>query len=520
MKSRVALIAATAVSILLANSGHAQNRSFTAGGQTAAGSEKRCSMLAELKLPELVAVSAEPVAAGTFSPPATGNGRASSFELPAFCRVRGTVTPAITFEVWLPYDSGWNGRFQAVGGGGFAGVISYPAMAGALANGYVTASTDTGHQAPEVEWLSNPRLLRDYGYRGIYEMTAKAKASINAFYDRPADFNYFNGCSTGGRQGLMEAQRFPDDYDGIVSGAPVNYFVNTHFGQLWVALVSKPVVDEANLSADDLELVNRAVLDQCDALDGLSDGLIENPLVCPFDPGALQCAGASEGQCLDRNQVNTLRSIYSGPINPTTGEALHPGLARGGEPTWSVVSATGLVSIPQEYFARSVFQDLDWDWRSFDFSEDVELARQRTGAILDAIDPDLASFRDNGSKLILYHGWNDQVIFPEGSIDYYESVDAELAAQGSRDEATDDFFRLFMVPGMTHCRGGPGATSFDAQSAIENWVEREVAPQRIEASHVEAGSTTFSRPLCPYPQQARYRGTGDRNRAENFVCFE
>lgn len=479
------------------------------------GSAERCAALTDLELPELVFLQAERVPAGPFALP--GAGPARSETLPAFCRVRGQVKPEIRFEVWLPELERWNGRFQAVGGGGFAGVISYSAMAPALAAGYVTASTDTGHVSTDLEWLDDPRLLRDYGYRAIYEMTAKAKAVTQAFYDRPADFDYFNGCSTGGRQGLMEAQRFAADYDGIVSGAPVNFFVNSHFTQLWVALSAKRFRDEPNLTSRDLELVNRAVLAQCDAIDGVTDGVLEDPRRCNFDPGRLQCGIGSGGQCLSADQATTLRQIYSGPRHPETGESLHPSLAPGGETTWSLVTGEGLANIPLEYFGRSVFEDPAWNWRSFDFAADVDLARDKTGAILDAIDPDLAEFRDNGGKLIVYHGWNDQVVFPEGSIQYYQQVEATLGSGNDSRGPVRDFFRLFMVPGMTHCRGGPGTSQFDAQSAIENWVERGVAPDRIEASRLP-GTEARTRPLCPYPQQARYRGTGDTDRSSSFVC--
>jgi feruloyl esterase len=471
-----------------------------------------CAALAMLKLSDLSSIQADVVPAGPFELPAAGPGPATTANLPAFCRVRGIVAPAINFEVWLPDPAAWNGRFQAVGGGGFAGVISYSAMAPALASGYATASTDTGHVASDLEWLGDAGRLRDYGYRAIYEMTAKSKAVIDAYYDRAPDYSYFNGCSTGGRQGLMQAQRFPNDYDGIVTGAPVSPFVQTHFTQLWVALAVKEAGDESILSPDDLRLVNDAVLAQCDTLDGVHDGVIENPLECNFDPSVLQCSGSQAGECLAENQVAALGKIYSGPIDPATGERLFPGLIPGGETTWLLVSSPGLAQIPLEYFARSVFKDANWDWRSFDFADDAELALRTTGEILDATNPDLRAFRDGGSKLLLYHGWNDQVIFPEGTIDYYENVEATVGGD------TRDFFRLFMVPGMTHCRGGVGTDQFDAQGAIEAWVERGVAPDRLEARRVENGAVARTRPLCPYPQTAQYDGSGDPNQASNFVC--
>lgn len=477
-----------------------------------------CEALADLTLSEVISLEAESVPGGPFSTPSFG-GQQVVNDLPAFCRVRGVVDPAINFEVWLPEPDAWNGRFQAVGGGGFAGVISYGAMVPNIQTGYVTASTDTGHVASDLEWLHDEGLLRDYGYRAINEMTAKSKAVLGAYYGRPADYNYFNGCSTGGRQGLMQAQRFPDDYDGIVSGAPVNHFVATHYTQLWIALAAKPVGDTL-LTPTELSVVNSAALAQCDSIDGVEDGVIEDPRMCTFDPGTLQCSSGASSQCLNAEQVEAVRKIYAGPSNPRTGEHLHPGLVPGSELSWVLVAGSDLAPIPAEYFSRSVFNDRGWDWRTFDFDADVERSYEATGEALVATDPDLGEFRDAGNKLILYHGWNDQVIFPEGSIDYYERVAATVGrgSDGGIGE-TRDFFRLFMAPGMQHCRGGPGPSQFDAQAAIEAWVEEGIAPDRIEASLVEDGDVTRTRPLCPYPETARYIG-GDSNQAESFACSQ
>jgi feruloyl esterase len=493
------------------------------GAAGTAQAQNACAKLAELALDDtqLTAVS---VPAGPFTPTGVavpgGPPAAQPTTVPTFCRVSGTIEPAIRFEVWLPERSAWNGRYQAVGGGGFAGVLSYGAMVPAIQAGYVTSSTDTGHVAPDVEWLGDEGLLRDYGYRAIHEMTVKSKEIIDAYYGEGPEYSYFNGCSTGGRQGLMEAQRYPEDYDGIVSGAPVNYFVATHYTQLWVALAAKEKDDAGVLSADDLALVNRAVVAQCDADDGLKDGVLEDPRACEFDPAVLQCSGsAGSGQCLSIAQVEALNKIYAGPTHPRTGAKMHPGLVPGGEPSWLLVTSNGLVPIPYEYFGRSVLGTPTWDWRKFDFAEHVALAERKTGDILNAIDPDLRRFRNAGGKLIQYHGWNDQVIFPEGSVNYHMSVADELAP-GQGIEGVQDFMRLFMVPGMTHCRGGVGTDRFDAQAAIEAWVERGTPPTRIVASRVENGDVTRTRPLCPYPQVARYDGSGDQNDAANFTCSE
>jgi feruloyl esterase len=483
--------------------------------------DNACRALADLAIPD-TKLSVTEVPAGPFAPPnAVGPGGLPApppSDVPAFCRVTGTIAPAVKFEVWLPQKAGWNGKFQMVGGGGFAGVISYGAMIPAVRGGYVTASTDTGHVAPDVEWLGDKQRLVDYGYRAIHETTVKAKALLERYYGKPADYNYFNGCSTGGRQGLMEAQRFPDDYDGIVTGAPVNYFVATHAVQLHVALASHPKDDAGLLAANDLALVNRAVIAQCDALDGVQDGVLDDPRKCSFDPSSLQCAaGGSSAECLSPDQVGALKKIYAAPKNPRTGAAIHPTLVPGGEPTWLLVTSPGLVPIPYDYFGRAVLGTSQWDWRKFDFDKDVALANERTGEVLNAIDSDLSKFRAGGGKLVLYHGWSDQVIFPEGSIQYQQSV-ADKVASGKGVAGVQDFFRLFMVPGMAHCRGGTGTDLFDAQAAVEAWVEKGVAPASIAARRMENGNVTRTRPLCPFPQVAKYDGSGDTNDASNFAC--
>jgi feruloyl esterase len=489
---------------------------------SAQAQDNACRALGELSIPNTKLTVAE-VPAGPFKPPnAVGAGGLQTpppSDVPAFCRVTGTIAPAIQFEVWLPQKGAWNGKLQTVGGGGFAGVISYGAMVPAVKAGYVTASTDTGHVAPDVEWLADKQRLVDYGYRAIHETTVQAKTLLERYYGKVADYNYFNGCSTGGRQGLMEAQRFPDDYDGIVTGAPVNYFVAIHTTQLHVALAAHPTDDAGLLAAKDLALVNRAVLAQCDAQDGVKDGVLDDPRKCSFDPAVLECAagGSSGSECLSPEQIGALKKIYAGAKNPRTGAVIHPSLMPGGEPSWQLVTTPGLVNIPYDYFGRAVLGTPTWDWRKFDFDKDVALANQKTGEVLNAIDPDLRKFKAGGGKLVLYHGWNDQVIFPQGSINYQQSV-ADKVSPGKGNAGVQDFFRLFMVPGMTHCRGGTGTDTFDAQAAVEQWVEKGVAPTSIAARRMENGAVTRTRPLCPFPQVAKYDGSGDTNDASNFTC--
>ena len=480
-----------------------------------------CFQLNEIELPELASIIAEWNPEGPAVVPALAAELSDRPVLAAHCRVRGRIEPSIGFEVWLPAAIDWNGRFLAVGGGGFAGSISYGRMAPLLNQGYATASTDTGHEAGAFEWLADDALLRDFAYRAIYEMTAKAGVIVANFYERPADYRYFNGCSRGGNEGLMEAQRFPGDYDGIVAGAPANAFVELRTTQLWGARSAQPFANgQSLLGPDALALVTAAATAQCDTLDGVADGVLEDPRRCNFDPGRLQCGFSNAGSCLTAPQVSAIRNIYQGPNDPATGP-IAPGLAVGSEPQWIFTSRADLSRITLEFFRRVVFDDPFWNWRSFDFSLDHSFTEQEAAWLLNATSPDLSDYRDRGGKLLLYHGWNDASISPEATIAYYEDVEAALALEPNPlDIATGEFARLFMVPGMAHCAGGIGTSEFDAQRAIENWVERGIAPDRIEAERVENGQVVRTRPLCPYPQTARYRGTGNSDRSGNFVCSE
>jgi feruloyl esterase len=433
--------------------------------------------------------------------------------MPAACRVVGRVQPAISFEVWLP-ASGWNGKFQAVGGGGFAGAISYGAMATALNRGYATASTDTGHSTPGGSWaLGRPDLVIDFGYRAIHEMTIKAKAIVEAFYGRQPRYSYFVGCSTGGRQGLMEAQRFPSDYDGIVAGAPANYWTRLPAGNLFMAAAT--LKDEATrLPAATLATLHKGAIAACDAKDGVTDGLIESPQECRFDPAALQCSGAATESCLTPAQVGAARAIYATSVNPRTKEAIFPGMAPGSELTWSaLVGGPQPFSIAVDFYKYFVFSNPDWDWRTMDFDKDVASGEEKVGKALNAIDPDLRAFKARGGRLIMYHGWNDQLIPALNTINYHNSV-AKLIGPN----ATDDFARLFMAPGMLHCAGGPGPNAFDALGALEEWVEHGQKPSALIATHSTNGIVDRTRPLCPYPQMAVYAGSGSIDAAASFAC--
>ncbi len=488
--------------------------------------QMECADLAGLDLPDTEITAAERVGSGTFAPPSAGGPGGQAFSVPAMCRVAGVVSPAIKFEVWLPEGEAWNGRFQAVGGGGLAGVISYAAMAEAVRDGYASASTDTGHESTDSTWLGDRQRVIDYGYRAIHEMTTKAKAVIDAHYGSAPEYSYFNGCSTGGRQGLMEAQRFPDDYDGIVSGAPVNRFTHLHIGQLWTAHATLKQPGAA-LTGDDFALVAAKVLEMCDANDGVTDGILTDPRTCDFDPGILQCEAEQSEGCLAAPKIEALRMVYQGAVNPRTGVQIYPGLEPGGEgaqpnnPGWSMLmNGRTPFFIDEAVIGGMTFENPDYDWRTFDFDRDVEIVDAKLFGVLNAVDPDLRDFKSNGGKLIVYHGWNDPGVMPQQTIDYYDSV-VDFAAKATGEDGaafTDDYLRLFMMPGVGHCRGGVGPDQADFMSALVAWVEEGKAPERIVASRVENGETTMSRPLCPHPQVGQYAGSGDPNDARNFAC--
>lgn len=479
-----------------------------------------CQALNTIALPELAEIQAQWNPQGPSTIPSLADGTAPRPDLPAHCRVRGRIEPTIQFEVWLPDPLAWNGRFLGVGGGGYAGDVNFGPMALRLNQGYATASTDTGHAGNSFGWLSDASVLRDFAYRAIYEMSSKAGVVVASFYARPADYRYFNGCSLGGRQGLMEAQRFPDDYDGIVAGAPVNAFVETRTTQLWATRAAQPLTGQSLLDSSALALLTTSATEQCDTLDGVADGVIEDPRRCNFDPRRLQCGPASPGSCLTEAQVSAAEAVYQGPAAAETGP-IAPGFAVGSETGWTFANGSDLSPLTDEFFSRVVFGDPFWNWRDFELVPDYRLAQQEAAWLLNATSPDLTSFRDRGGKLLIYHGWNDANNAPEASIGYFEAVEAALAVTPNpRSIAIPDFARLFMVPGMAHCGGGIGTSEFDAQIAIENWVERDIRPDRIEAERIEAGEVVRTRPLCPYPQTARYRGTGNSDRSGSFVCTE
>jgi feruloyl esterase len=479
----------------------------------AAGS---CEGLASVALASVKVTVAQTVPAGGFTPEGGGQQTAAMKSLPSFCRVAATLTPSadsdIKIELWMPVAN-WNGKLMSVGNGAFSGDIAYPALASALARGYAAASTDTGHSGNTAKWaIGHPEKVIDFGWRAVHEMTTTSKALVAKYYDSGPRYSYWNGCSAGGRQALKEAQRFPSDYDGIIAGAPGLDWTGRAAQAVRVAKVLEPA-ESARLTDTDRQLLHRAVVDACDALDGLKDGLIAKPERCTFDPGVLECRAGTSGGCLTHAQVETARLIYSGAPNPKTKREI-PGLARGSELGWTDLGwtasarATGL-----DQFRYIVFGEPNWTVQQFDFASNIARAEDVDGGTINALDPNLKPFIDHG-KLIQYHGWADPQISSDNSTQYYQRV---LDALGGTARVQGSY-RLFMAPGMGHCAGGEGPNTFDMVGALEQWVEHGKAPDQIIASHATAGTVDRTRPLCPYPQIAVYRGSGNMDEAANFVC--
>ena len=504
---------------------------FAAGQDTQA-----CESMSKLALEKVKITSAATVAAGALPLPEGAPPQAAALlkALPAFCRVQATASPSadssISIEVWMP-AANWNGRLRGIGNGGFAGAIAIPQLVSAVNQGYAVASNDTGHKGgpTDASWaLGHPERVIDFGHRGPHEMTRVAQAVVRAYYGKPQQHAYFIGCSDGGREALMEAQRYPDDYDGIIAGAPANYWTHLLTSAIWDAQ-STTVPPEAYIPSSKLPAIAEAVNKACDAQDGVSDSVLNDPPACRFDPAVLQCKEAESNACLTAPQVAALKKLYDG-AHDSKGQKIFPGFVPGAETggggwsTWITGQTPGkalLFDFGIGYFSNIVYGKSDWDYHVAKIDDLVKAADEKTGAILNSTDPNLSAFKAHGGKLLMYHGWNDPAIAAPNTIDYLNSV---IARMGS----VDSFVRLYMVPGMQHCGGGTGATDFgqgggpgDAQHniarALEEWVEKGQAPSTIMARKPGA-TVSMTRPLCPYPQLAKYKGSGDTNDAANFAC--
>jgi feruloyl esterase len=475
-----------------------------------------CGDLAKLTLPDVSVSSAGAVAAGAYAPPGTSG---KPVTVSAFCRVELRATPTadsrIGIEVWMPEGSAWNGKLLGIGNGGYSSVLDYPAMAEGLRSGYAVVATDQGHQGDDLRFVvGHPGKIDDWADRAIHVMTTTAKLVVRNALGRFPDHTYFNGCSTGGFQGMVETQRYPDDYDGVVAGAPGYPRLNLSASFLAAWATNHDAKGAEILPLSKLPMLNKAAIDACG-----TDGVIEDPRSCRFDPAALLCKAEDGPECLTEAQVGVVRAIYAGPRN-RTGELVFPGWdpgseAPGGDPRlgWTAYIVGQPEPVRLELWKYWVLGDPAFDWRSFDLGRDLNVANALL-PVMNAVNPHLDAFRAHGGKLLMYHGWADNVSSARGTIDYYESVQDAIGDQAR----TQNFFRVFLVPGMGHCRGGPGTDTFDPVAALAAWVEQDKAPDEILATHQTAGRVERSRPLCPYPQQARYRGTGARDDAASFMC--
>jgi len=480
-----------------------------------------CESLTSLSLPDTTVTMAQPVAAGAFAPPAGRGGRGGDAtpykNLPAFCRVAATIKPSsdsdIKMEIWLPM-TGWNGKLEANGNGGWTGSIAPNTLAGGVEHGYASAMSDLGHEGGSASFaMGHPEKLIDFGYRATHEMTVRSKAIINAYYGEAPKLSYFNGCSAGGRQALKEAQKYPEDFNAVIAGSPGTNWTGRSFQAVWIAQAN--LKDEASrIPPAKFAAIHAAALEACDAIDGVKDGIIDDPRKCKFDPKTIQCKDADGPTCLTAPQVETARTIYTDVVNPRTKKEIFPAHERGSELGWNTMAGPQPMGFAVELFKFIVFKNPDWDYKSLNFDTDYDATMKADNGIMNAMDPDLKPFLSRGGKIIQYHGWADPQISPRVSVEYYTSVLEKLG--GAKN--VNDGYRLFMVPGMAHCGGGEGTSSFDMLSAMEQWVEGKKAPDQIAASRTRGGKVDRTRPLCAYPQVAKYSGSGSIDDAANFSC--
>ena len=500
--------------------------------------------LAGSALPGTTIETVEPVPAGGFRPP---RGRGAATDVGAFCRVHARAATSddsrVEFEVWLPDD--WNGKIVATGNGGYGNTPNYGDMTYAMSLGYAVVGGDTGHQTPtpdDLLWgVDHPERIADWGSRSIHAIIGPARLIVEHLRGSAPSRSYFYGCSTGGHQAYAEIQRYPEDFDGVIAGAPGNNRIRLNVGFLWQFLANRRAGNDTDtiLPAAKLPIVTRAVVAACDATDGVADGVVDDPRACTFDPAMLRCAAADGTDCLQDEEIAALERMYAGPVNPRTGASLYPGWPLSSEALtvqpdgnpgsgWHQYWGRGGEPARAAFWQHWVFRNPDWDWWSFDFDRDVALADTRLGELIDQVNPEIGPFKEAGGKAIVYQGWQDPVVNALDTIAYYEAV---RARQGSQVE-TDEFFRLFLVPGMGHCGGGTGTTAFgnqgsrppvvddahDLLSALDAWVERGRAPDRLIASRVEDGAVTRTRPLCPYPRRAVYSGRGSSDAETSYAC--
>ncbi len=519
-----------------------------------------CDDLAKVALPNVTITKAVEFAGGNFRDDTRADAQIKIQPgLPAFCRVRGITRPTsdseIEFEIWLPVETRWTRRLHMIGNGAYSGNIMYDMMAARIKAGDVAVATNTGHKGRELTFgIGHPEKIKDFAGRSVHESVVAAKAITTAYYNAPASYAYFSGCSTGGYQGLAEAQRYPDDFDGILSGAPGNNRTNLTLAFLWNYLANHRPGDDVHaiLSDKDLLLINKAAVTACDKDDGVVDQVISDPRTCRFDIARLQCRDGKTDGCLTGEQVIAARKMYSGPRDRRTGQSLYPGYSIGSEgiigadggahPGWSGYwhnETSDNEPNRLDLFRGWVFNDPSWNWWHFNWASDVDTVHTTLSPIFDANDPNLDAFNARKGKLIMFMGWADPVGAAQEGINYYAAVEGRMPGNAAaRQKKTQDFLRLYMVPGMAHCEGGPGVSRFSSATrgnaplisdarhdmivALQDWVEQKRPPQAIVASKLSGENpakpeVAFERLLCVYPQVARYQG-GDKTSAASFRC--
>jgi feruloyl esterase len=476
--------------------------------------KNKCERLQSLQLRNTIITAVAVVPEAQFALPTSATSNKPSLDLPSYCRVTATIRPTpnsdIGIELWMP-TSQWNEKVLGTGNVNWCGGVNQLQMALGLREHYAVVGTDRGHKSCAVDgsFALNPDKMADFGYRAVHEMTVAGKQLVANYYAIAPKHSYFSGGSSGGGEALMEAQRYPEDYDGIVAGAPTNYWTHLMAASLWNAQIARV------LSRAKLNVLHDAVVRACDSPDAI--GLLDDPRQCQVDPASLLCSDNRDSpDCLTQTEVDAAKQIYAGPTNPHTGELIYPGLERGSELGWPV---NGPLGIHVDYFRNVVHGDPNWDWHTFDLERDVALGDEKGQRSLNAVDVDLSRFVARGGKLILWHGWSDPLLAPRNTINYYEGVSAKIGRR------TQDSIRLFMIPRIGHNGGGRGTDQFNTLAALDRWVESNLAPDRITAQHVTgivgAGpgtGVTMERPLCAYPQVARWKGSGSANDAANFEC--
>ena len=494
--------------------------------------QQSCESLKSIKIPHVTITSVTAGSPGYELPAQQGfmNSPATRVPVP-FCRVNAYSAPTsdshIGIEVWLPDAANWNGNFLAAGNPGFIGSISSSGLARIMERGFVAAETDTGHLDPGFKWaIGHPEKWADWGYRAVHEMAVVTKKLADSYYGKAIKYSYWNSCHNGGNQGLNEAQRYPQDFDGIVVGDPAYDISHLQPGSLyisWLAL-KNGVNGPGYIPTAKLQTIHKAALKACDAKDGLVDGLIEDPPSCDFDPVSIQCKGADNVSCLTAPQVDTVRKIYAG-AKFKDGTPIYSGFERGSELNWPFMIEKEPFSVNLNYFKGLVFEDPNWDFRTFDVDRDTRLGIEKTGNVVDATNPDLGPFKQAGGKIIMIMSWNSLALPPRQILEYYKSVVKKMGGL----KQTRDFARFFAIPGGGGCPGFVRNTDdYKAFAAMQQWVEKGKAPERIIFSYrtpgsggpMSGGNVYRTRPTCPWPEVSRYNGSGDINKADNFSCVD